>query len=107
MLTSTRFDAVTSVLGVQQLVTLDQEPARIGGAAHRRVVEDHIAPAMLREQPIYCGEIDTGLVVGFGAGGGCDVHDHSPQLCSWRCNARLAARANHARLSQPRAPCCQ
>jgi hypothetical protein len=75
MLTSTRFEAVTSVYSSSW--PLDQKVARIGRASHRRMVEDHISPAVMSEQAIYCGKIHARLPVDIGGGsvvGGLNVH---------------------------------
>ena len=64
-------------LGIQQFVALDQKVARIGRASHRRMVEDHISPAVMSEQAIYCGKIHARLPVDIGGGsvvGGLNVH---------------------------------
>src|SRR5262249_46465680 len=82
-------------LSVEQLVALDQEVARVGGASHRRMVEDHVAPAVMCKQPVDGGEIDTGLPVGVGGrrGGGDDIHRPDPPayLGAWGATASRAA----------------
>src|ERR1700691_1529379 len=48
-------------LGVEELVLLDEEFAVLAGHAQRGMIVDDVAPAIVRDQPIGCGEIKTGL----------------------------------------------
>ncbi len=73
---------------IERLVALDQEVPRVGGTAHGRMVEDHVAPAMMRQQAIHGGEIDAGLPVGVGRGDGDGLEVHrsgssGSALSSW------------------------
>ena len=88
-------------LGVEKFVALDEKVARIGGAAHGGVVEDHVAPAVVGKQSVHRGKVDTGLPVRI-----CgrrppyislDVHDRSlMHLPGPRCNAERRCHANAA-----------
>jgi len=52
--------------GIEQLMPLDQEVPRVGWHTHGGMVEDHVAPAMQRQQPVNCGEVEPGQAVGVG-----------------------------------------
>src|SRR5207253_6175589 len=65
----------------EQLMPLHQEFAVIGWHAHGAVVEDHVVPAVMRNEPIASGEIDACLpllrrdgVRMVGRGFGMNVH---------------------------------
>src|SRR5512144_251513 len=52
-----------SHLRVEQLMPFDQEMARIGRAANGGMIENDIAPPMMRQEPIDCCEVDPGLPI--------------------------------------------
>jgi hypothetical protein len=55
--------------------------SRVGGATHRRMVEDDVAPAVVGKQAIHCGEVDARLPVSVGGGslgGNLNVHSLGP-----------------------------
>jgi hypothetical protein len=47
--------------GVEQFVPLHQEHARLARHPHRRMVIDHVVPAVMRQQPVNRGEVDARL----------------------------------------------
>src|SRR5215470_7801694 len=85
-------------LGVEQLVPLYQEHPVFARHAHRRMIVDDVAPAVVRDQAIDRGEIDPRLpflrrdaALGDGCDIGVDVHGILPMHSSELSGATLGA----------------
>src|ERR1700761_8764332 len=65
-------------LRVEQFMALDQKVSRVGGYTHGGVIEDDIAPAVMREQPIDRSQIKPGLCVCVGMNWRRGIHSCGP-----------------------------